>query len=67
MKTGNPMVNGYFAGLNSASSEPPQCHENQPAAFKHGWLNGRDDRVGNPRDRADVLRRRAQMIDGQAA
>lgn len=67
MNTGNPMMDGYFAGLDSGSYELPECQKDKSAAFKHGWLNGRDDRLGKPRDRADVLRRRARMIEGQAA
>jgi len=60
----NPMVRGYFAGRDSASNTLPDCHKNESPAFKHGWLNGRDDRIGKPRDVASVLRRCADMIDG---
>lgn len=56
------MVAGYRAGLNSNSDELPECYQSQPVAWRHGWLNGRDDRIGHPRESADVLRRRAQMI-----
>lgn len=56
------MVSGYLAGLESNSDEFPECHAQMPAAWRHGWLNGRDDRIGRPRESADVLRRRAGMI-----
>jgi hypothetical protein len=57
------MVVGYLAGLSSGSSILPDCHRANSPQFKHGWLNGRDDRIGKPRERADVLRRRADMME----
>lgn len=57
------MVEGYLAGLASQSIFFPECHEFKSAAFRHGWMNGRDDRVGLPRERASVLLRRAEMIE----
>ena len=56
------MVLGYWSGRDSRSLEIPQCYLSKSAAYKHGWLNGRDDRVGIPRDKASVLRCRADMI-----
>lgn len=61
------MVRGYMAGFNSDSLDLPNCHDFQSAAFRHGWLNGRDDRVGNPRERASVLRARAGLIVSNTA
>lgn len=58
-----PVVEGYLAGRNSSSLDLPECHENKSAAFKHGWLNGRDDRVGVPRDKARVLMARYELIE----
>ncbi|WP_110993102.1 hypothetical protein [Pseudomonas sichuanensis] len=52
------MVQGYMRG----SSGLPM--ERSTAAYKHGWMNGRDDRSGMPRERANVLIRRANMIPG---
>lgn len=60
----NEMVRGYLAGFNSTSDQLPDCHKNKSVAFRHGWLNGRDDRLGNPREKANVLLRRAEMIIG---
>lgn len=59
------MVEGYLAGLHSESIDLPECHAKKSPSFKHGWLNGRDDRQGTPRERFDVLRRRANMIIGE--
>ena len=57
------MVRGYFDGFGSGSAELPECHAKRSRAYRHGWLNGRDDQIGRPRERADVLRRRAAMIE----
>jgi len=56
------MVAGYMAGYASGSPELPECHISKSAAFRHGWLNGRDDRMHNPRERGSVLRSRADLI-----
>lgn len=58
------MMAGYIDGLDSGSNELPDCHRFKSAAYRHGWLNGRDDRVHKPRDKASVLRARAGMIIG---
>lgn len=59
------MVEGYLAGFKSGSYELPDCHKNKSAAFRHGWLNGRDDGMHHPRERAQVLKARANMILGE--
>ena len=56
------MVRGYLAGFNSGEFDIPTCHDMQSVAFRHGWMNGRDDRTGSPRDRAEVLRARVDLI-----
>ena len=61
--TESEMIQGYFDGMKSSRKELPDF--NFSAAYKHGWMNGRDDRMKKPRDRAEVLRRRAEMILGQ--
>lgn len=58
------MVRGYLKGLESGSLTLPDCYKNESSAFRHGWMNGRDDRVGCPRERAAALRARANMILG---
>lgn len=52
------MVQGYMRGRKNLPMERGN------AAYKHGWLNGQDDYLGRPRDRANVLIRRANMIPG---
>jgi len=58
-----PLIEGYLKGRNSSSLELPTCYDSKPSAFKHGWLNGRDDRIGVPRDKASVLRARYELIE----
>lgn len=65
MIVSDEMVRGYLAGLDSPSPELPDCLLRETAAFKHGWLNGRDDRIGKPREVCAVLRRRAGMIEAK--
>ncbi len=60
------MMAGYMDGLDSGSSELPACHKHKSAAYRHGWLNGRDDRIHKPREKASVLRARAGMIIGDS-
>jgi hypothetical protein len=61
------MVRGYWLGRVSGFAALPDCHALASPAFKHGWLNGRDDRLGLPRERASVLIARADMIIGDPA
>lgn len=58
------MVRGYCDGKEDHRYELPE-HNNYSAAYIHGWKNGRDDRIGKPRDLANVLRKRAEMILGE--
>lgn len=60
------MVQGYWDGTDDFREELPKNH-NYSAAYAHGWLNGRDDRLGKPREFASVLGARAHMILGDAA
>lgn len=59
------MVEGYLAGYRSNSEKYPDYYKDKSAAFKHGWLNGNDDALRTPRDKAAVLRARAAMIIGE--
>ncbi len=52
------MVQGYMRGKDCL---PPQC---KSAAYMHGYRNGQADASGVPHERAEVLRRRANMIPG---
>lgn len=58
-----PVIEGYLKGLSSGSLELPECYRDYPTAFKHGWLNGRDDRIGIPRDKYSVLMARYKLIE----
>ena len=60
------MMEGYMAGRKSNAEKYPDCYKDKSAAFKHGWLNGNDDALGKPRERASVLRARAAMIEASA-
>ena len=65
MEADKLMVDGYLAGFKSSLAEPPPVLSAfWPVSYRHGWLNGRDDRIRSPRATADVLRRRAEMILG---
>lgn len=55
------MIQGYWDGKDDARMELPKQNNYSPA-YVHGWLNGRDDRIGKPREFASVLRARAAMI-----
>jgi len=61
------MTAGYLAGLSAIGQiTPPLATCHRSVAYQHGWLNGRDDRLHIPRERASVLRARAAMIDAAA-
>lgn len=52
------MVQGYMHGF-----KHQDALRNNPA-YMHGWRNGKSDAAGVPHERAEVLRRRAEMIPG---
>lgn len=52
------MVQGYMAGIDGLRAQ------RSTAAYMHGYRNGVSDRTGVPHERAEVLRRRAEMIPG---
>ena len=54
------MMEGYLAGFLDEELELPDRLDNRSHCSKHGWLNGRDDRIGKPRDTATNLRLQAQ-------
>jgi hypothetical protein len=66
MKTGeqitDEMISGYFAGRDDTDIELPEDRKRESVAWRHGWEDGRDDRIGKPRDRADVLKARTMML-----
>ena len=57
------MKEGYWDGFDPGSPEPGP---NRSACYRHGFLNGRDDRRGRPRAPAAVIRAQAErLIDGR--
>lgn len=55
------MVEGYLDGFQDDRSDFPAGQSNRGASYRHGWLNGRDDRVRKPRASYEVLRAQALM------
>lgn len=53
MKANDDMVQGYLDGFDRDALPPGP---NRSASYVHGWKNGRDDRLGQPRSTAAVLR-----------
>jgi hypothetical protein len=52
------MVEGYCDGLDLDAPEPSA---NRSASYRHGFLNGRDDRRGQPRDTFANLNLQAEL------
>jgi hypothetical protein len=59
------MLEGYYDGLRDERVEFP-AHSNHSEAYQHGWLNGRDDRIKQPRLFASELRTIAARILDEA-
>ena len=53
------MIAGYIDGRDPDSPKPGP---NRSDAYRHGWLNGRDDRLGCPRQSAEASREQAAEI-----
>lgn len=43
------MIEGYLDGYNDDRKTLPDSLANRTYSYKHGWLNGRDDRMKKPR------------------
>ena len=61
------MTLGYFDGLDDHRDEMPESLGNRSACYRHGWLNGRDDRMHRPRAPAAVLRAMAAAAEAADA
>lgn len=59
MTANDEMVEGYLDGLKDDRLEFPAS--NRGHSYRHGWLNGRDDRTRNPRASAAELRVQADL------
>ena len=55
------LLEGYRDALNGQ----PAPGGNRSAFYRHGWLNGRDDRSGKPRASAASIRRELEAIEAQ--
>jgi hypothetical protein len=55
------MVEGYCDGLRDERTELPE-NSNYSPAYVHGWNNGRDDRIGKPRDSYAALKAQADTL-----
>lgn len=51
------MTQGYLDGFRDDRLAEPPSLGNRSHSYCHGWRNGRDDRIGQPRDTAANLRR----------
>lgn len=56
------MVIGYLTGLKTKVYNIPDIYKNCSAAFKHGWISGRDYVFKLPSDKCSVRIARANMI-----
>jgi len=60
------MLEGYLDGFGDERPDYPE-QSNRSEAYRHGWLNGRDDRVGTPRQAAPAIAEEAIRIIERAA
>ena len=56
MSGDDDMLEGYLDGFRDDRVDFPESLSNRGAAYRHGWLNGRDDRLRKPRAPAETLR-----------
>jgi len=49
------IIDGYFDGHADDRVDYPEA-SNRSQFYRHGWLNGRDDRIGTPRASAQQIR-----------
>lgn len=54
------MVQGYRDGLTDEREGFPASLANRGASYRHGWMNGRDDRLQRPRATVATLTERAR-------
>ena len=63
----NDMLEGYRDGVCATEPDFPERLANWGASYRHGWLNGRDDRLRNPRAIAADLREAAKEAEKKDA
>jgi hypothetical protein len=63
--TGTPanadMVEGFLDGYRDDRTDLPASLANRSRSYRHGWLNGRDDRVRKPRASYEIIRAQAEQ------
>lgn len=59
------MTEGYIDGWGDDRPELPESLANRSASYRHGWLNGRDDRLGTPRAPAAQIELQASAAIAQ--
>jgi len=66
------VTEGYMDGLSDDRSDLPASLANRSDEYRHGWQNGRDDRLKRPRAsaariRADIAQIRANNTSSKGA
>ncbi|WP_334147851.1 hypothetical protein [Hyphomicrobium sp.] len=61
--TNDEIIEGYRDGYADDRDELPASLANRSESYRHGWLNGRDDRLGRPRASAEAIRQRAREVE----
>ena len=56
-KQNDEVLEGYLDGFSDDRLELPDSLANRSDLYRHGWENGRDDRLGQPRMPAAENRR----------
>jgi len=59
------LVDGYLDGLADDRVEAPSSLANRSPIYRFGWLNGRDDRIRQPRKTAKELREELAELENQ--
>lgn len=59
------VVEGYMDGFRDTRDQLPRLH-NRSALYVHGWKNGRDDRLKQPRASAAVIRAELAALTDKA-
>lgn len=62
----NEVLEGYLDGLRDLRDELPEGN-NRTESYRHGWRNGRDDRLARPRAAAETLRSEFREIASREA
>lgn len=60
------VLEGYLDGLKDERDELP-ASSNRSDSYRHGWSNGRDDRLARPRGSAAEIRRSLEEIKDREA